>query len=144
MGRGAGQWIAAEGGLVATADIRPRHAEENRKGAQSAAPTARMRRPKPRLPIRREGRARDEYGATVAFLMSDDAGYITGTQLPVDGGYLPTCSSSAPKRGRNMRRSAGSNAVFQARRTILLAPAARETGGEHSFASGASAGVHAE
>ena len=33
---------------------------------------------------------RSEYGATIAFLPSDDAGYITGTGIPIDGGYLAT------------------------------------------------------
>ncbi len=32
----------------------------------------------------------DDYGATVAFLLSDDAGFITGARIPVDGGYLST------------------------------------------------------
>lgn len=31
-----------------------------------------------------------EYGAKIAFLLSDDSGYITGTSIPVDGGYLAT------------------------------------------------------
>lgn len=67
-----------------------KHAAEDRERWRSMASADPMRRPKPWLPIRRQGRARDEYGATVAFLMSDDAGYITGTQIPVDGGYLST------------------------------------------------------
>ena len=31
----------------------------------------------------------DEIGALVAFLASDDAGYITGQTLLVDGGLIP-------------------------------------------------------
>ena len=47
-------------------------------------------RPKPWLPIRRVGDPYAEYGATIAFLLSDDAGYITGSAIPVEGGYLAT------------------------------------------------------
>ena len=32
----------------------------------------------------------EEYRATIAFLLSDNSGYITGTFVPVDGGYLAT------------------------------------------------------
>ena len=32
----------------------------------------------------------EERSATIAFLLSDDAGYITGAQIPVEGGYLST------------------------------------------------------
>ena len=66
------------------------HAAEDRERSGATAPPERMRRPKPWIPLRKAGHFRDEYGATVAFLMSDDAGFITGAQLPVDGGYLST------------------------------------------------------
>lgn len=46
--------------------------------------------PTPWLPIRRAGEAKEKYGATVAFLLSDDAGYLTAANIPVDGGYLAT------------------------------------------------------
>jgi 3-oxoacyl-[acyl-carrier protein] reductase len=38
-----------------------------------------------RIPARRSGTA-DEVAACVRFLASDDAGYVTGTTLTVDGG----------------------------------------------------------
>ena len=40
-----------------------------------------------RIPIRRIGEP-SEIAAAIAFLLSDDAGYITGTTLAVDGGFL--------------------------------------------------------
>ena len=30
----------------------------------------------------------EEYRATIAFLLSDNSGYITGTSIPFDVGYL--------------------------------------------------------
>lgn len=39
------------------------------------------------VPMGREGR-REEVGYAVLFLASDEASYITGIELPVDGGFL--------------------------------------------------------
>jgi len=65
-----------------------KHAREDLERATT--PPARLPRPKPWMLVRRAGRIREEYGATIAFLLSDDAGYITGTSIAVDGGYLAT------------------------------------------------------
>ena len=40
-----------------------------------------------KVPVRRIGKP-EEYGYLVAFLASDQAAYITGTQIPIDGGVL--------------------------------------------------------
>ena len=39
------------------------------------------------IPLRRRGQP-DEVASAIAFLLSDDAAYITGIELPVEGGYL--------------------------------------------------------
>lgn len=62
------------------------HARQDREHATT--PQATLPRGKPWLALPRQGKSKDEYGATIAFLMSDDAGFITGTSIPVDGGYL--------------------------------------------------------
>ena len=52
----------------------------------SADPEWRGRMPEA-VPMRREGRV-EEVAHAVLFLASDEASYITGTELVVDGGYL--------------------------------------------------------
>jgi NAD(P)-dependent dehydrogenase (short-subunit alcohol dehydrogenase family) len=57
-----------------------------RSARGSADPIRRQQRLK-LVPLGREGR-REEVGYAVLFLASDEASYITGTELVVDGGYL--------------------------------------------------------
>ena len=48
-----------------------------------------------RIPLRRAGEA-DDIASAIAFIASDDARYITGANLPVDGGL--TASNGQPKQ----------------------------------------------
>ena len=50
------------------------------------------------LPWRRLGTARD-IGRAAVFLASDDADYITGSVLRVDGGLMVTLGLSTPDQG---------------------------------------------
>jgi len=57
------------------------------RSSRGTADPERRRRMIDAVPMGREGR-REEVGYAVLFLASDEASYITGTELVVDGGYL--------------------------------------------------------
>ena len=65
IGKGACERIADEGGLVAVLDLRAELAEEVATGINAK-------------------------GGRAIALTCDDAGYITGSAIPVEGGYLAT------------------------------------------------------
>jgi 3-oxoacyl-[acyl-carrier protein] reductase len=65
-----------------------KHAREDR--VTHTTPRAQLPRGRAWLLVKRAGHPRNEYGATVAFLLSDEAAFITGTSIAVDGGYLAT------------------------------------------------------
>jgi len=56
----------------------------------------RMSRVRDRIPLGRPGEV-DDVAAAIAFLASDDAAFITGVNLPVDGGL--TASNGQPDMG---------------------------------------------
>ena len=56
-------------------------------GMTSSAAEGAVEDMKARIPLGRDGRP-DEVSAAVVFLASDEASYITGVTLPVDGGYV--------------------------------------------------------
>jgi len=62
------------------------HVLEDQEKANT--PRAELPRGEKWVPMQRKGKVKEEYGATITFLLTDDAGYITGAVLPVDGGFL--------------------------------------------------------
>jgi NAD(P)-dependent dehydrogenase (short-subunit alcohol dehydrogenase family) len=61
----------------------------DRRFARQADPVATRRRAEQATPVGRLGRP-EEVADAVAFLASEEASYITGVALPVDGGFLST------------------------------------------------------
>ena len=54
----------------------------------AAGPESRQRS-QDRIPLRRYG-SPDEFGVVAAFMLSEQASYVTGCLIPVDGGLLRT------------------------------------------------------
>jgi len=103
-GRNNAAYIAAKGAITAlTRTAALEHAQDNirinaivpgaidtpmlRNGSlRFADPEAALQRSRARHPLGRFGTA-DELAACVVFLLSDDAGFMTGSELVVDGGW---------------------------------------------------------
>jgi NAD(P)-dependent dehydrogenase (short-subunit alcohol dehydrogenase family) len=92
-----------------TADVVAGDAADLDKAAEAMTANAIMGRPG--VP--------DDLAGAVAFLASDDAGYMTGTELLVDGGYTHAWGSAPFSRGN----FAGSGALLEAGRRSSAGPA---------------------
>ena len=92
-----------------TADVVAGDAADLDKAAEAMAPNSVMGRPG--MP--------DDLAGAVAFLASDDAAYVTGTELLVDGGYTHAWGPAPFSRGK----FAGSGALLEAGRRSAADPA---------------------
>ena len=66
---------------------RVEHLSEAAGRREGITPAAAAARWESEIPMRRLGEPR-EFGALAAFLASERASYITGTSIPVDGGWI--------------------------------------------------------
>jgi NAD(P)-dependent dehydrogenase (short-subunit alcohol dehydrogenase family) len=83
MGSAKGAAVGGGDGFQAFGAVAPRFAQAGDAMAQAARAAAyRARHPLGRFGIP------DEVAAAVLFLLSDEAGFVTGVALPVDGGRL--------------------------------------------------------
>ena len=78
---------AIQPSAVADSNLRE-HTEEDR--LDHTTPPADLPRGGAYQPIRRRGRPYEDYGAAITYLLSDDAGFVTGTSILVDGGLTAT------------------------------------------------------
>jgi NAD(P)-dependent dehydrogenase (short-subunit alcohol dehydrogenase family) len=67
-----------------------------------AADTAEVARRNVHMPMGRFGTA-DEVAATVAYLASDDSGYVTAAAFPLDGGIATAYTIPSSPSGRRAR-----------------------------------------
>ena len=86
MGRAGARALALGGGGIRVNAVAPGSVETPLTAALLARPGAREATAR-RHPLGRHGQP-DEIARAIVFLASDEAGFVTGACLPVDGGFL--------------------------------------------------------